>query len=189
LRLLDAAGISKNPKYNSSRKGVFANKIMTKRLTNKILVLTLLVASAIAPAAYAQDRLDLCNSPQAIAESRSAARPRVATDQFIRTELFFGTDRQDGPDVSEEEFQQFLKKVITPRFPDGLTVLTGQGQFLNSKGQIIQETSKLVILLYPLDGGEDKSERIETIRERYKLRFQQESVLRVDDARPVRVSF
>jgi hypothetical protein len=162
---------------------------MTRSLTNKILVLALLVASAITPAAYAQDRSDLCNLPQAIAESRSTTGVRIAADQFIRTELFFGTDRQDGPDVTEEEFQQFLKKVITPRFPDGLTVLTGQGQFLNSNGQIIREASKLVILLYPLNDGEDKSEKIETIRECYKLRFQQESVLRVDDARPVRVSF
>ena len=79
--------------------------------------------------------------------------------------------------------------MITPRFPDGLTVLTGYGQFLDSRGVIIQETSKLVILLYPEEERKDKGNRIEKIRECYKERFQQESVLRVDDPRPVRVSF
>ena len=162
---------------------------MTRYLTNKILVVAVLMTAVLMPAAYAQDRSDLCNLPQPPAESRADGRKRVGADKFIRTELFFGTDRQDGPDVSEEEFQQFLNQVITPRFPDGLTVLTGYGQFLDSRGVIIQETSKLVILLYPEEERKDKGNRIEKIRECYKERFQQESVLRVDDPRPVRVSF
>ena len=162
---------------------------MTRYLTNKILVVAVLMTSVLMPAAYAQDRSDLCNLQQAPAESRADGRKRFGADKFIRTELFFGTDRQDGPDVSEEEFQQFLNQVITPRFPDGLTVLTGYGQFLDSRGVIIQETSKLVILLYPEEERKDKGNRIERIRECYKERFQQESVLRVDDPRPVRVSF
>ena len=162
---------------------------MTRYLTNKILVVAVLMTAVLTPAAYAQDRSDLCNLPQAPAESRADGRKRAGADKFIRTELFFGTDRQDGPDVSEEEFQQFLNQVITPRFPDGLTVLTGYGQFLDSRDVIIQETSKLVILLYPEEDRKDKGNRIEKIRECYKERFQQESVLRVDDPRPVRVSF
>lgn len=107
----------------------------------------------------------------------------------MRTELFFGTDRADGPDVTEEEWQRFLNEEITPRFPDGLTVLTGYGQFQNSKGQIIRETSKLVILLYPESERKDKGSQIEHIRERYRELFQQESVLRVDTPKPLWVSF
>jgi Protein of unknown function (DUF3574) len=49
-------------------------------------------------------------------------------DPFLRTELFFGLSRPEG-EVTEEEFQQFLAEHITPRFPDGLTVVTGLGQF------------------------------------------------------------
>ena len=99
-------------------------------------------------------------------------------EPFLRTELFFGLSKPDGK-VTEEEFQQFLAHNITPRFPDGLTVVTGLGQFRNARGTIIQERSKLVILLYPPPQAK-ASGRIERIREEYKTLFQQESVLRAD---------
>jgi Protein of unknown function (DUF3574) len=81
--------------------------------------------------------------------------------------------------VTDEEFERFLKREITSRFPDGLTLLVGLGQFKNSKGEIIQEKSRLLILLYPF-GESGSSERIEQIREAYKSAFRQESVLRAD---------
>jgi hypothetical protein len=99
-------------------------------------------------------------------------------EPFLRTELFFGLSKPDGQ-VTEDEFQQFLAHNITPRFPDGLTVVTGLGQFRNARGTIIQERSKLVILLYPPHQAK-ASGRIERIREEYKTLFQQESVLRAD---------
>ena len=100
-------------------------------------------------------------------------------DLFIRTELFFGLSRANGPDVTEEEFRIFLAGHVTPRFPEGLTVLTGRGQFRNASGDIVREPSKLVIILYPPD-QENAHKRIEGIREEYKTAFQQESVLRAD---------
>ena len=100
-------------------------------------------------------------------------------DLFIRTELFFGLGRAIGPNVTEEEFRMFLEEHVTPRFPDGLTVLTGRGQFRNSSGDIEREPSKLVIILYPPD-QEKAHNKIEKIREEYKTTFQQESVLRAD---------
>ena len=98
---------------------------------------------------------------------------------FARTELFFGSSKSDGSTVTDEEFERFLKREITPRFPDGLTLLVGSGQFKNSKGEIIQEKSRLLILLYPF-GESGSSERIEQIRDAYKSAFKQESVLRAD---------
>ena len=82
-----------------------------------------------------------------------------------------------------------LDKEVTPRFPDGLTVLTGFGQFREANGETVQETSFVLILLYPRETAKDSSAKIEEIRTRYKEYFEQESVLRVDDPRPVRVSF
>jgi hypothetical protein len=115
--------------------------------------------------------------------------PHGSAAPFIRTELFFGTQKPNGTEVTEAEFQRFVDQEITPRFPEGLTLLTGYGQFRNSTGQIIQETSKLLILLYPLADGADKSAKIEQIRTVYEQQFQQESVLRSDDRLPVCVSF
>jgi Protein of unknown function (DUF3574) len=97
---------------------------------------------------------------------------------FARTELFFGLSRPGGV-VTEGEFQAFVDNRITPRFPDGLTLLSGKGQFRDSTNVIIQEGTKLLILLYPFSKA--RSADVEQIRTDYKEAFQQQSVLRVDE--------
>lgn len=106
--------------------------------------------------------------------------PEGAPSRFARTQLFFGTARPDGV-VSDDEFRAFLDREIAPRFPDGLTVLSGDGQFRGSDGVVIRERSYVVILLYPLDSHAASTKRIERIRELYAAQFEQESVLRIDD--------
>jgi hypothetical protein len=103
--------------------------------------------------------------------------------------LFFGTAKADGPPVTDEEFLAFVDEEITPRFPDGLTLLKGDGQFRGEDGVIIKEDSFMLILLYPVETFKESSRRIDTIRQLYKDQFQQESVLRVDDRWAARVSF
>ena len=115
--------------------------------------------------------------------------PKSDTLDFARTELFFGTSKPDGTVVTDAQFMQFLDEVVTPRFPDGLTLLSGHGQFRNSAGVIIEEKSFLLILLYPAEEFRAASRRIERIRTLYKQRFQQESVLRADDPFASRISF
>ncbi len=97
---------------------------------------------------------------------------------FARTELFFGLSRPGGV-VTEEEFQGFVDSKITPRFPDGLTLLSGKGQFRDATNVIIQEGTKLLILLYPFSKARNTD--VEQIRVDYKDAFQQQSVLRVDE--------
>jgi hypothetical protein len=109
-----------------------------------------------------------------------ATRALFPADLFARTELFFGSLKPDGSMVSEDEFLSFLDEHITPRFPNGLTLLTGLGQFLTSQGVIIQEQSRLLILLYPVEERRASSENVEEIRAAYKRAFAQESVLRAD---------
>lgn len=97
---------------------------------------------------------------------------------FARTELFFGLSTPGGV-VTEEEFQAFVDSKITPRFPDGLTLLSGKGQFRDATNVIIQEGTKLLILLYPFSKARNTD--VEQIRVDYKDAFQQQSVLRVDE--------
>jgi hypothetical protein len=113
-------------------------------------------------------------------EPVDASHEQLVGETWRRTELYFGTSKSDGSVVTAQEFQDFVDEIVTPRFPDGLTLLTGDGQWRNSAGVIIEEESNVLILLYPLDDKEATSE-IEQIREAYKDAFQQESVLRVDD--------
>jgi hypothetical protein len=122
--------------------------------------------------------------PHFLVSDRAACR-QVNAEAFLRTELFFGLSRQGLPDVTEQEFQSFIDLQVTPRFPDGLTLLSGKGQFKNAAGTVIQEGSKLLILLYPFT--KQASDAVEAIRTDYKGMFQQQSVLRIDE--PTCVSF
>jgi len=87
--------------------------------------------------------------------------------------------RDQGPDITEEEFQDFVDTDVTPLFPDGLTLLTGRGQWANAYGSITQEETKVLILFYRF--SEASNQAAEEIRQSYVDLFQQESVLRVDE--------
>ena len=90
-------------------------------------------------------------------------------------QLFFGRDIGDRLGVSEADFQRFVDEELTPRFPDGLTVLDAAGQWRGASGVIGREPSKLVLLALPgRAGGEDK---LDAIRRAYEKRFSQEAVL------------
>jgi len=104
-------------------------------------------------------------------------RPRTQ-EVWPRTDLYFGTQQPNGTAVPDEEFAKFVDEEVTPRFPDGLTILTGFGQFRNSQGVLVKERSHLLILFYP--PRSESNAKIEAIRTAYKQRFQQESVLRAD---------
>jgi hypothetical protein len=98
---------------------------------------------------------------------------------WARTELYFGTNKADNQRVTEAEFDEFVEREVTPRFPDGLTLLTGYGQFRNSAGELTREKSYVLIVFYP-KRMPDANRRIQEVREQYKADFSQESVLRVD---------
>ena len=102
---------------------------------------------------------------------------RVGAESMERVELLFGM-HEPGGEVGEADWRAFLEVEVTPRFPDGLTVLTGYGQWRNSTGVIAKEASRvLLIWAKPAPGN---SANIEAIRVAWKARFQQDSVMRVD---------
>jgi hypothetical protein len=117
-----------------------------------------------------------------------AMAPGVGAEPWIRTELYFGTTMPDGSMIPETTWRAFLDEEITPRFPAGLTVLEGYGQYLNSKGVIAKETSIVLIIFYPADTAAESSALLEEIRDAYETQFDQESVRRAD-SQPVCISF
>jgi hypothetical protein len=158
---------------------------LVRMLGSVFMVVPMLLLSATPTAA--QDR-SLASRDDTLVRRPLALPPGRSSDNFARTELFFGTAKPDGV-VTDEEFLQFLDQEITTRFPAGLTLVRADGQFQIESGEIIKEKSFLLILLYPAEEFRQNSRRINTIRELYKRAFQQESVLRVDDPFAVRVSF
>ena len=103
------------------------------------------------------------------------------TDRFVEYQLFMGRNGPDGEVVDDEAWDTFLTDTVTPRFPDGLTVLDGRGQWRGSDGLIKKERSKLLVIL--AQPGDDKMRLVDEVSDEYKRRFSQESVLQVvDDA-------
>lgn len=111
------------------------------------------------------------------------------TEKFIRTELYFGRNIPTGGTVSESDWQKFVDDVVTPRFPDGLTVLDADGQWRGKDGSIAREESKVIVLLYPRKQRKAMNTKIEEIRTEYKKRFAQEAVMRIDVTKSVEVTF
>lgn len=100
---------------------------------------------------------------------------RTGSQRMARVELFFGAGRTLGR--QQKAWRDFVARVVTPRFPDGLTVVDAAGQWRGAHG-LEREASRMMIIIYRPDGDSDA--KIEAIRSVYKARFKQQSVLRVD---------
>jgi Protein of unknown function (DUF3574) len=138
------------------------------------LGLNILLAISIPAAITFQGQFALADTAPTVTLEQA---PQAET--WNRTELYFGMSNPDGTTITEAEFKAFMDESITSRFPDGLTLLTGYGQYLGENGEITKETSKVLVLFYPSDMT-NANENIEAIRNEYEKAFQQESVLRVD---------
>lgn len=146
------------------------------RLAVAVAGVALSVFAVGAPAAYAS----LDDNPKAGAPRASAAQTEGAA--YVETRLFFGTERPDGgPDVTEKQFLAFIDREVTPRFPDGLTVQEGRGQWRDANGTIERERSYELILLYPKAEAPARDQHVEHIRTAYMQAYGQESVARLDD--------
>jgi hypothetical protein len=134
-------------------------------------ILALLSAVLLGPSpAHAED----ASSPS----PSSAQGCTVAAKRMERLELVFGLVGKQGR-VSSRAWAAFMDREVTPRFPDGLTVFDGQGQWRDKHGTISKEPSRLLLIWYMRDAASEA--KIEAIRTAYKQRFHQESVLRADE--------
>ena len=103
--------------------------------------------------------------------------------RMVQTQLFFGRNVAGRFMVSDDEWRRFLDEEVTPRYPAGFSVSDIDGQYRNAGGGIVRERSKQLLIVGPR-GGEDK---LDAIRDAYKHRFSQESVLLVES--PVCAAF
>ena len=115
-----------------------------------------------------------CAAP---AEWADAPPCPAGTDRFSEYRLLFGRSRGAAEVVTEEAWRAFLAEEITPRFPEGLTVVDASGQWRDASGTIVRERTKLVVIL--AGPGESGMRLTDEIAQAYKRVFGQESVLRV----------
>jgi hypothetical protein len=111
--------------------------------------------------------------------SGCATLPRVACPagekSMLTVQMFFGRNIGGKPGVSDADFRAFSDEELTPRFPDGLTVLDGGGQWKGVDTTLIREASKVVMVV--TTPSRDLMRRIEAVRASYVTRFHQDSVM------------
>ena len=155
----------------------------TMRVALSLLLSASLAACASAPA------------PAPAAEVTSslhgdAARPASAPAGWVRSELYFGVGKANVDPaveaIGEAQWREFLDREVTPRFPDGLTVIDGYGQWtFRGNPQPNRLQSKVLVILH-----EDSPRRladIEAIRLAWKQAHGHQSVLW--SRQPIAVSF
>jgi hypothetical protein len=116
-----------------------------------------------------------------------AAHP-AQTQGWVDTKLYFGLGPADHPEqgIGESQWRAFLDKEVTPRFPDGLTVIDVYGQWQGKQESTPERLhSKLLVIYYP-DTPVNRG-KIDAIRAAWKQRTGDQSVLRV--TQPADVSF
>ena len=117
----------------------------------------LLIVFALADSASAQPIACRSGKPQQVAE------------------LMFGRKIGDRIGVTDTAWARFVDREITPRFPDGLTVIDARGQWRDrDRNRIVREPSKLVQIVLP--GKDEDQQRLDEIAAAYKVRFRQQSV-------------
>jgi hypothetical protein len=119
----------------------------------------------------------LADQPQASAELKGdPARPESA--RWLRCELYFGIGTLDAQDdgVGEMRWRSFLDREVTPRFPDGLTVLDAYGQWRGRPGEQPSRLHSKMLIILCEDTAANRAS-IDAIRAAYKAATHDKSVL------------
>ena len=95
---------------------------------------------------------------------------------MVVAELFFGRDSGGRLAVSAAQWSDFLATVVTPQFPDGLTVFDGYGQWRNPATGVIGRSPNVKIVLIAVPRTPDLASRLSAVIDAYKTRFRQQSV-------------
>jgi hypothetical protein len=130
-----------------------------------------LIAIGLFGPAPARAQAIACNAPQ---------------HSMQQVELTFGRNIGNRLGINEATWSRFLAREVTPRFPDGLSVLDTAGQWQDkTRGRVVREPSKLVIIVTADDAP--ARDKIAAIVAAYKEQFHQRSVGVV--SRPVCAAF
>lgn len=112
-----------------------------------------------------------------VAVSRAGACAGATPLPRVVSTLYLGRAQRGGV-VDDAAWRRFVAEVVTPRFPEGFTVLDGEGQWRGADGAVAREPSKVLVRIH--DGGAAADAAVRAVADEYARRFHQQSVLRVD---------
>lgn len=102
---------------------------------------------------------------------------------FVQSTLYLGRSIPGGGEVGDAALARFVAEEITPRFPDGFTLIDGAGAWRDrASGGTIRERTMILVVLHP----PGQRGAVEEIAAAYAHRFGQQSVLRVESPAEVR---
>jgi len=123
-------------------------------------------------AALAMARVSGAQEPVAAQEPPC---PLANEKRMLVTQLFFGLSVKGRGPVTPEEWQGFVRRNVTPRFPDGFTVYDAQGQWVNPMSHsVVCEKTKVMVI-----AAEDTAQaraKITEVADLYRKVFHQQSV-------------
>ncbi|MFT8807102.1 DUF3574 domain-containing protein [Gluconobacter sp.] len=100
----------------------------------------------------------------------------IQTRDGLQIRLMFGLTRPDGSVIDGDDWQGFVDREITPRFPAGFTVFDSQGQWYDAAGhRVIREASRIVWIVAP-SSDRNLQPYLKAIRQAYQKRFSQQAV-------------
>ena len=106
-----------------------------------------------------------------------ASQPKLACpagQSELRTAQIFLAAKTPAK-ISDNDLRRFVDAEVTPRFPDGVTVVDGGGQWKGDDNRMIREAAKVVLIVLPPRG--DPQAKVEAVRTAYRTRFKQDSVV------------
>ena len=104
----------------------------------------------------------------------------LAPARNIQTQLYFGLSLPNGMIISDSAWNVFVRDDISKVFSAGFTVIHSDGNWVDMEQKKLHaEPSCIVTSVSTMTSS--LSARIDSLREKYKTRFQQESVLRIDE--------
>ncbi|WP_293676676.1 DUF3574 domain-containing protein [uncultured Phenylobacterium sp.] len=113
----------------------------------------------------------------ALALAGCATQPKLACpvgQSELRTaQIFLGA--QAATKISDTEIRKFVDAEVTPRFPNGVTVVDGGGQWKGADNRMMREAAKVVLIVLPAKRAPHS--QMEAVRNAYRVRFKQDSVL------------
>jgi hypothetical protein len=99
----------------------------------------------------------------------------------VQSMLYFGLKSDDGSGVSEQEWAAFLAEIVTPRFPDGLTVLDAYGQSRGSGAEPDAIKAQLTKVLIVVHGSTpEAATALAEIKAEYRRRFAKSRVFHTE---------
>ncbi|MBI1199729.1 MAG: DUF3574 domain-containing protein [Phenylobacterium sp.] len=116
--------------------------------------------------------LSLAAAACASAPPRLAACPAGQSEVRV-AQLFLGASSSGR--ISERALRRFVDQEITPRFPDGVSIVDGGPQWTGKDDVLIRESAKVVLIALPSAG--DARAEVEAVRAAYRSRFRLDSFL------------